>query len=89
MSETKKQKQAVVNVTEESKTKIAEYKTRYNLSDKEFISTILTVVEDIEPEALGKAVEKVMIEKQAAKLRAKIARIEAELAAAVEEATAE
>lgn len=74
-----KQKQVVVNATEESKKRIADYKKEYNLSDKEFVAVVIAILDKTDPEAIKTAVELVAIENQKAKIRAKIARNEAKL----------
>lgn len=76
---TEKQKQIVVNVSEESKTQINALKEQLKLSDKEFIAVALSLLSDLKPEVIENAVEKVTIEKQRAKLQAKLARITAQL----------
>ena len=77
-----KQKQIVVNVSEDSKTKITSLKETLNVSDKEFIAAVLIVVGNTDEAVLKAAVESVTIEKQKAKIEAKIAKIEAQLAKA-------
>lgn len=79
--ETQKQKQIVVNVSEESKTKINSLKEKFNVSDKEFIAAILVVLENTADETIQNAVNTVVAEKQAAKVAAKIAKKIAEVEA--------
>jgi DNA-binding MarR family transcriptional regulator len=82
MNEKAKAKQVVVNVTDESKAKIAELKAKYNVSDKEFVAAALVVLEQTAEETLAEAVNTVTVEKQKAKIAAKIAKIEKQLAEA-------
>ena len=82
-TETKKKvKQIVVNVTAEAKAKITSLKETLNVSDKEFVDAVLVVIGNTDEATLKAAVESVTIEKQKAKIAAKIAKIEAKLAEA-------
>lgn len=76
---TAKQKQIVVNVSEESKAQITALKETLKVSDKEFIAITLALLNDIKPEVIQAAVEKVTFEKQRAKVEAKLARVTAQL----------
>ena len=87
METKKKQKQIVINVSEESKTKITSLKETLNVSDKEFIAAVLVVLENTAEDVIKAAVESVTVEKQKAKIAAKIAKIEAQLAKAKGETT--
>lgn len=84
-----KQKQIVVNVSEESKALITTLKEEFNVTDKEFIAAALIILGDTSDDDITKAVTTVTIEKQKAKLAAKIAKIEAQLADAKAEATSD
>lgn len=74
-----KTKQIVVNVSEESKAKITELKEQLKITDKEFIAVALAIFDDIKPEAIQAAVDKVTFAKQRAKFETKLARITAHL----------
>ena len=78
---TEKQKQIVVNVSEESKAKINSLKEKFNVSDKEFVAAVLVVLDNVTDETVQEAVNKVVAEKQAAKIQARIAKLEAKIAA--------
>ena len=88
-TKTKTTKQIVVNVSDESKATITSLKEKFNVSDKEFIAAALIVLGNTSDEDFTKAVTTVTIEKQKAKLAAKIAKIEAKLAEAKAEVTEE
>ena len=77
---TEKQKQIVVNVTEDSKAKINSLKDKFNVSDKEFVAAVLVVLENTADETIQNAVNTVVAEKQAAKIQARIAKLEAKIA---------
>jgi len=77
-----KTKQIVVNVSDEAKTKVNELKEKLNVTDKEFIDAVLVVLANTSDEVIKAAVETVTVEKQKAKILAKIAKIEASLAEA-------
>lgn len=83
-----KNKQVVVNVSDESKAQITELKTKLNVTDKEFISALLVVLAATDEATVKSAVETVTIEKQKAKITARIAKLEAEIAKAKGEAEA-
>lgn len=87
-----KTKQIVVNVSNEAKTKVNELKEKLNVTDKEFIDAALVVLANTSDDVIKAAVETVTIEKQRAKILAKIAKvtaIEAELQSQLAEANAE
>jgi hypothetical protein len=84
-----KQKQVVVNVSDEAKTKVNELKEKFNVTDKEFVDAVLVVLANTADDTIKAAVETVTIEKQKAKIAAKIAKIEAQLAEAKAEVPAE
>jgi len=75
-----KQKQIVVNVSEQSKTKINSLKEKFKASDKEFIEAVLILLETVSDETFQEAVEKVTVTKQIAKVQARIAKLEAKIA---------
>jgi ABC-type Na+ efflux pump permease subunit len=75
-----KVKQIVVNVSDDSKTKINSLKDKFNASDKEFIAAVLVVLETATDETIQAAVDKVTSEKQVAKVQARIAKLEAKVA---------
>jgi len=77
-----KTKQIVVNVTEGAKAKINELKETLKVSDKEFVDAVLVVLANTSDEVIKSAVETVTVEKQKAKIAAKIAKLEAALAEA-------
>ena len=81
-------KQIVVNVSDESKAEITSLKEKYNVSDKEFIAAVLVVIKNTTEDDIKAAVETVTIEKQKAKIQAKIDKIEAKLAEAKAEVPA-
>ncbi len=78
----KKVKQVVVNVSDESKAQITELKAKLNVTDKEFISALLIVLGGTDEAVVKSAVETVTIEKQKAKIEARIVKLEAEIAKA-------
>lgn len=75
-----KVKQIVVNVSEDSKAKIASLKEKFNASDKELVAAILVVLETVATEDIQAAVDKVTVEKQVAKVQARIAKLNAQIA---------
>lgn len=75
-----KQKQIVVNVSEESKTKINSLKEKFKASDKEFIEAVIILLETVSDEKFQEAVEKITVTKQIAKVKARIAKLEAKIA---------
>ncbi len=75
----KKTKQNIVNVSDESKAKITELKKTLNVTDKEFIAALLVVLEGTDAEVIKSAVESVTIEKQKAKISARLAKIKDQL----------
>ena len=75
-------KQIVVNVTEGAKAKINELKETLKVSDKEFVDAVLVVLANTSDEVIKSAVETVTVEKQKAKIAARIAKLEAALAEA-------
>ena len=77
-----KTKQIVVNVSDEAKTKVNELKEKLNVTDKEFIDAVLVVLANTSDDVIKAAVETVTVEKQKAKILARIAKIEASLAEA-------
>jgi hypothetical protein len=88
METKQKTKQIVVNVSDESKATITTLKEKFNVSDKEFIAAALIILGNTSDDDITSAVTTVTIEKQKAKIAAKIAKIEAQLVAAKAEATA-
>lgn len=78
----KKAKQIVINVSEESKAKIAELKTEYNVTDKEFVEVVLELLNNTDVDTIKGIVTQVTVDKQKAKIEAKIAKIKAKLEAA-------
>lgn len=84
MENKNKTKQIVVNVTAEAKTKINSLKETLKVSDKEFVDAVLVVLENTADDVIKTAVETVVKQKQAAKIAAKIAKIESQLAEAKE-----
>jgi hypothetical protein len=77
-----KTKQIVVNVSDEAKAKVNELKETLKVTDKEFIDAVLVILKGTSDEVIKAAVDTVTIEKQKAKIAAKIAKIEAQLAEA-------
>jgi ketopantoate hydroxymethyltransferase len=84
----KKTKQVVINVSDADKATITELKKTLNVTDKEFISALLVVLAATDEAVVKSAVETVTIEKQKAKITARIAKLEAEIAKAKGEAEA-
>jgi len=84
-----KTKQVVVNVSDEAKAKVNELKEKFNVTDKEFVDAVLVVLANTADDTIKSAVETVTIEKQKAKILARIAKIEASLAEAKAEVPAE
>jgi hypothetical protein len=84
-----KQKQVVINVSDEAKVKVNELKETLNVTDKEFVDAVLVVLANTADDVIKAAVETVTVEKQKAKILAKIAKIEAQLAEAKSEVPAE
>ena len=82
-----KQKQVVVNVSDEAKAKVNELKEKLNVTDKEFIDAVLVVLANTAEDVIKAAVETVTVEKQKAKILARIAKIEAKLSEAQAELT--
>lgn len=78
MSETKK-KNPVINVTEENKKTINEFKKTHKLSDKEFVDVALQVLEITENQQVVDVIAKLKAEKELEKINAKIAKTQAEL----------
>jgi uncharacterized protein YgbK (DUF1537 family) len=74
-----KTKQIMVNVSDESKTKINEYKEQLELTDKEFIAIALTVFAAAKYDDVKDVIEKFTIEKQKAKIEARLAKITSQL----------
>lgn len=75
----KAKKQIVVNVSEESKTKITELKDKLELTDKELVEVFLLLMDKTTDEVVSATIGEVTLEKKKAKIQAKIARIEAQL----------
>lgn len=84
-----KTKQVVVNVSDEAKAKVNELKAQLNVTDKEFIDAVLVVLANTDEAVVKSAIETVTVEKQKAKIAARIAKIEAQLAEAKAELPAE
>lgn len=82
MSDKTKTKQVVINVSDADKATITELKKTLNVTDKEFISALLVVLAGTDEATVKSAVETVTIEKQKAKITARIAKLEAEIAKA-------
>jgi hypothetical protein len=82
-----KQKQVVVNVSDEAKAKVNELKEKLNVTDKEFIDAVLVVLANTADDVVKAAVDTVTVEKQKAKILARIAKIEAKLTEAQAELT--
>lgn len=78
-------KQIVVNVSETAKSKINALKEQFKASDKEFIDAVLNIINSTPDEVIQAAVETVTIEKQVAKVKARIAKLTEKIAQ--EEAT--
>lgn len=79
MKDKTKIKQIVVNVSEDQKTKINGLKEEMELSDKEFMSVILEVFDAAKDEDIKTIVEKLVINKQKAKIEARLATIQNKL----------
>ena len=79
MKTTKTVKQIVVNVSEESKTKINSLKEQFELSDKEFMTIMLELFEGMDEEIIQSTIEKFTIEKQKAKIEARIALLQGKI----------
>lgn len=77
--------QIVVNVSKKAKEQISILKKRFNASDKEFIDAVLNIINSTPDEVIQAAVETVTIEKQVAKVKARIAKLTEKIAQ--EEAT--
>lgn len=84
-----KTKQVVINVSDEAKVKVNELKETLNVTDKEFVDAVLVVLANTADDVIKAAVETVTIEKQKAKIMARIAKIEAKLAEAKAEVPTE
>ena len=82
MSDKTKTKQVVINVSDADKATITELKKTLNVTDKEFISALLLVLAGTDEAVVKTAVESVTVEKQKAKIIARIAKLEAEVAKA-------
>ena len=80
MKTEKKQKQIVVNVSETAKTNINTLKEQFKASDKEFIDAVLVVINSTPADVIQAAVEKVTVEKQVAKVKARIAKLTEKIA---------
>lgn len=74
-----KTKQIMVNVSDESKTRINELKEQLELTDKEFITVALEIFSAAKSEDIQAVVEKFSIEKQKAKIEARLAKITSQL----------
>lgn len=76
---TKPVKQIMVNVSDEQKTKINGLKEEMELSDKEFMSVVLEVFDAAKDEDIKTIVEKLVINKQKAKIESRLATIQRKL----------
>ena len=74
-----KTKQIMVNVSEESKARINELKEQLELTDKEFIAIALQLFDSTSTDDIQAIVEKFIIERQKAKIEARLAKITTQL----------
>lgn len=72
MNTENKTKQIVVNVSETSKATINSLKEKFQVSDKEFIEAALVVLGNTADDVFQTIVDGVVVEKQKAKIQAKI-----------------
>ena len=80
--------QVVINVERDDKELFNDMKKTYHLSDKEMFSVLLESQEDMSEEYFKSLVDKVVKAKQIAKIKAKIAKMEAKINTAKAEAVA-
>ena len=76
---TKTVKQIMVNVSDESKDRINELKEQLELTDKEIISVLLSIFDATKTDDVQTIVEKLVINKQKAKIEARLATIQRKL----------
>ncbi len=80
--ETKKSKpQQILNITDEDKATVKELKESLKLTDKELVSVLLALLELTTAEQVAEVIDKVVVDKQRAKIEAKIAKLKADLEA--------
>lgn len=81
--ETKKNSkpQQILNITDEDKAKVKELKENLKLTDKELVSVLLALLELTTAEQVAEVIDKVVVDKQRAKIEAKIAKLRADLEA--------
>lgn len=72
-------KQIVVNVSDESKAQINTLKEQFELTDKEFITILLEIFENTDEDIIQNTVEKFVVEKQTAKIEARIALLQGKI----------
>lgn len=70
-----------INVTDGDKVKVNELKAKLNLTDKELVSVLLEVVGMTDETVVKSVIETVVVNKQKAKILARIAKLQEQIAA--------